>query len=143
MTLPRHWATGPEVLERIHKLLLALPTECYLPDWAARPEPADIQLAPPPARFGKTHRAAPLPDQTLPPRLLPSRRCSTPIDVPPATHIARQIYRIEVLQPRLGAGEHKHGPPTRAHPAPNRSQVEAGTHGHKTYRQQGREAPTA
>lgn len=110
MTLPCHWATGPEVLERIHKLLLALPTECSLPDWA-RPEPADIQLAPPPARFGKTHPAAPLPDLTLPPRLLPSRRCGTPIDVAPATHIARQIYRIEVLQPRLGAGEHKHGAP--------------------------------
>lgn len=60
------WATGPDVLARLHELLLALPTDCSLPDWA-RPEPAEISL---PHRFS---RATSLPDLTLPYRFL--RRC--------------------------------------------------------------------
>lgn len=93
------WATGPDVLERLHKLLLALPVTCSLPDWA---QPSrSVQCAAPPARFGEFDRPA-VPDLTLPYRWQLPRFSDLVLIIPPATHVA---------QPRLGAGEHQHGAP--------------------------------
>lgn len=117
------WATGSGVLERLHKLLLALPVACSLPDWA---QPSrSVQCAAPPARFGEFDRPA-VPDLTLPYRWQLPRFSDLVLIIPPATHIAGQIRRIDVRQQtRLGAGDHKHGAPDSC--APSAQPVPRGT----------------